>query len=480
VIFTRLSDHSNGKAAHRAGCAVVRFSLWVATLLVVLPALPGCAHYTVNRSIERVETILPTQRAYPQRNDDILLVLAFSGGGTRAAALSYGVLEALGQVKLPYPPTASDSPSTPYRHTLLDEVDVISSVSGGSFTAACYALNGDRMFDDFKDSFLYRNVNGGLILSVLSPINLVRLASRGFGRSDLAAEYYDKILFHGATFGDLYTKNTPNVFIQATDIDDGIYFGFTPYYFSPMCSDLRTYPISRAVAASAAFPGPFSSITLKNYAGSCDYQPPSWMAEAIEQRDTTRRDFYAASHLFTYLDPKKKAYVHLVDGGVADNLALRGPLEVILARGGLMGTLEDFGLTRTRRVIFIIVNAEKQTKTPWGLESVGPGILAILGVASSTMITSYNYETVDLLRRSIEEWSEQNTRGDAPPIDFYAVEVGFNSLRDEKEREYFSSISTSLSLPKKEVDRLIEVAGRILYESKEFQRLVSDLGGNIP
>ena len=96
------------------------------------------------------------------------------------------------------------------------------------------------------------------------------------------------------------------------------------------------------------------------------------------------------------------------------------------------------------------------------------------------MITSYNYETVDLLRRTIEEWSAQSTRADAPPIDFYAIEVGFDSLRDEKERQYFSNISTSLSLPRGEVDRLIEVAGEILCGSKDFQKLVSDLGGNIP
>ncbi len=446
-------------------------------LLAVLPIFAGCAHYAVNRSIERVD--MTSSAITPARDDGILLVLAFSGGGTRAAALSYGVLEALSHVELPPSSTTSDSASAASPHTLLDEVDVISSVSGGSFTAAYYAINGDRAFDDFKDALLYRNVNAGLILSVLSPINLVRLASRGFGRSDLAAEYYDKILFHGATFGDLYTKNAPAIFIQATDIDDGIYFGFTPYYFLPICSDLKTYPLSRAVAASAAFPGPFSSITLKNYAGSCGFQPEPWMAEAIEQRDTTRRDFYVASHLFTYLDSKKKAYIHLVDGGVADNLALRGPLEVILARGGLRGTMEDFGLQRTRRVIFVIVNAEKQTKTLWGLESVGPGILEILGVASSTMITSYNYETVDLLRRSIAEWSAENKRLDTAPIDFYAIEVGFNSLHDEKERAYFSGISTSLSLSKKEVDRLIEVAGRILYESKDFQRLLGDLGGHI-
>jgi len=125
---------------------------------------------------------------------------------------------------------------------------------------------------------------------------------------------------------------------------------------------LNALPISRAVAASAAFPGAFSSVTLKNYAESCDYQPPLWMTEAIERRDTTSCAFHAASHLFTYLDSKKKAYIHLVDGGVSDNLALRAPMKVITARGGLRGTLQDFGLRGIRRVAFIIVNAERQKR----------------------------------------------------------------------------------------------------------------------
>ncbi|MBI4831183.1 MAG: patatin-like phospholipase family protein, partial [Candidatus Lindowbacteria bacterium] len=202
--------------------------------------------------------------ANPERSDDLLLILAFSGGGTRAAALSYGVLEALSRVEIPSSAYSRDLHNDEHKRTLLDEVDVISSVSGGSFTAAYYGLYKNRIFQDFPRRFLYHNVNRGLLLQALSPINFVRLASPGFGTSDLAAEYYDKLLFGGATFGDLQEQDTPVLFIQATDIVDGIYFGFAPYYFSLLCSDLDSYPVSRAVAASAAFPGPLNAITLRN------------------------------------------------------------------------------------------------------------------------------------------------------------------------------------------------------------------------
>ena len=73
------------------------------------------------------------------------LMLAFSGGGTRAAALSYGVLKALRDIRIP---------GALGEGRLLDQVHSISSVSGGSFTAAYYGLLGDRIFEDYEQVFL--------------------------------------------------------------------------------------------------------------------------------------------------------------------------------------------------------------------------------------------------------------------------------------------------------------------------------------
>ena len=48
---------------------------------------------------------------------------------------------------------------------------------------------------------------------------------------------------------------------------------------------------------------------------------------------------------------------------------------------------------------------------------------------------------------------------------------------DPRERSYFLNLPTSFVLPAEAVDRLREVAGRLLRESTEFQALVKDLGG---
>ena len=152
-------------------------------LLVFVLLGSGCAHYPINAPLAAVDARTGYRfenTAFSTNSDDLLLMLAFSGGGTRAAALDFGVLEELARTSVG-PPSA--------QHRLIDEVDLISSVSGGSFTAAYYALWGDRIFSDFEPQFLKKRVQNALRLRILAPWNTVRLFSPTFNRSDLAAEY---------------------------------------------------------------------------------------------------------------------------------------------------------------------------------------------------------------------------------------------------------------------------------------------------
>jgi NTE family protein len=137
---------------------------------------------------------------------------------------------------------------------LLDEVDVISSVSGGSFTAAYYGLFGRRIFADFESRFLKKNIQNELYSQTLEPGNWFRLPSGKFARSDLAAEYYDQNIFEGGTFGDIAARGGPLILVNATDITLGTYFTFSQEIFDILCSDLSRVPLARAVAASSAVP----------------------------------------------------------------------------------------------------------------------------------------------------------------------------------------------------------------------------------
>ena len=178
--------------------------------------LAGCAVRPVNLELGHYEPGAgyrwSERRALPDNDPTTLLILAFSGGGTRAAAFSYGVLEELRRTQVGAPDRA---------HTLLAEVDLISSVSGGSFTSLAYALYGEGLFDHYEQQFLKRDVEGELLRRLFDPFTWPKILSSGFGRSELAEQYYEEILFHGATYADLVGKPTPTAIAEATDIATG-------------------------------------------------------------------------------------------------------------------------------------------------------------------------------------------------------------------------------------------------------------------
>src|SRR4029453_7406669 len=225
------------------------------------------------------------------QEQELFVILAFSGGGTRAAAFSDGVLAALQAV--------TGAPAGGPARSLLEDVDVISSVSGGSFTAAPYALFGTGGFKQFEEDFLYRNIQGKLIWKMLAPWNWFRLMRSDYSRIDMAAELYHDDVFHGATFATLLERGRgrPYVLLNATDMTAGARFEFTQDQFDLLCSHLSQGPVARGVAASSAFPILLSPMTLHNYPGDpadpgnpCNgFRAPTWLAQALKSLDQPRR-----------------------------------------------------------------------------------------------------------------------------------------------------------------------------------------------
>src|SRR5881394_18989 len=172
--------------------------------------LVGCATRPINPSIGQADPTtgyrFETRQAHAKDKEN-LVVLAFSGGGTRAAAFSYGVLEFMRRTEIVGPKGNTVR--------LLDQIDVITGVSGGSFTALAYGLYGDKLFADYEQRFLKRDVQGEIIGRAFNPGNWGNLSSTGWGRSELAAQLYDEILFNNATFGDLDRGDGPFILASA-------------------------------------------------------------------------------------------------------------------------------------------------------------------------------------------------------------------------------------------------------------------------
>ena len=445
---------------------------WVTRIWIpVAVSLAGCAHYPVN-----APKTANTEAGYYLRNhrrtdnsDEIILLMAFSGGGTRAASFSYGLLEALRDT------TYERNGQT---RRLLDEVDVISSVSGGGFTSADYALYGDGIFEIFEPAFLHRNVQGTLVRKALNPLNWPALWSSTYSISDIAAEYYDDILFKGATFNDLRTNNTPHIIINTTDVSNGNRLSFNQEVFDIIASDVGSYRISRAVAASSAVPGLLSPITLNNYAGQYPITPPKWLQRSYNNREEDAVRIQAA-RMALYNDSTNSPYIHLVDGSASDNLGLRCYLDVssiIQANPRLLSQLGK--QDAIKKVVLISVNSFVHPKTGWDSRDSPPKSKEVGKAAGYRTMERYSEDTLVETRRLIRNMKAR-LEGEEE-IRLYQIELDFMKVKDPSRMRSLLSLPTSFSLHKDVVGELRQTARTLLYESAEFQRLIDDLDGTYP
>jgi NTE family protein len=462
--------------------------------LASIVLLGGCATRPVNPPITQVDlnTGYRFQTRQPHFKDkENLVVLAFSGGGTRAAAFSYGVLEFLKRTEIIGPKGN--------KVRLLDSVNIITGVSGGSFTALAYGLYGDKLFDDYPERFLKRNVQGELIARAINPAYWGKLGSPTWGRSELAAEYYDEILFNGATFADLDHGTGPLILASATDISTGARFVFNQNIFDVLCSNLDAVPLSRAAAASSAVPVVLSSLTISNYGGTCNTSIPPWVKMFTDSAHPPRPAARAIRELReaqSYGDGKHRPYIHLVDGGVSDNVGMRSVLDALQ----LLESLHDINvptpLDDARRIIVFIVNSLSSPPIEWDEKETAPGTVDILLKATGVPIDHYSYEAVELLKDTEARWGTLRDLRDSatfanshepaveaalrvPKAEIYAIDVSFSALQDKKELVYLNQQPTSFSLAPEAVDRLRAAAGTIILESPEFQRLLKDVGAKI-
>jgi len=457
--------------------------------LLILLQLSGCATtYPVNPPLTHIDpaTAYNYQNVVEQsdRGSNVLLMLAFSGGGTRAAAFSYGVLKELSETELG---------REGHKYRLSDEVDVITSVSGGSFTAAYFGLYGDRIFKDYEKEFLRRNVQGELTGQVLNPFNWPRLLSPFYTRADMASELYDETLFHHATYADLIKAHGPYVIINATEMTLGTRYQFTQNYANIICSDLSRLPVSRAVTASSAVPILFSPITLTNYAGECDWQQPAWMRTALDSQERSSRLYNLATSMLALENREDHPYLHLFDGGLADNLGLRAMLDGVLRYKNINESLKALGMEKTRTVVIILVNAETALDVESSRKMQSPTFAAALSAATSVPLQRYSFETVALMKDRLAEWQRESyaeacgtaaspgkdtagkTAGsECKGVDFHFIEVNFSEHPDPAERDYLKRLPTSFVLTDESVDRLIAAGRLVLRNNEEYQRLLSE------
>jgi len=220
------------------------------------------------------------------------MALCLSGGGYRAMLFHAGVLWRFNQIGL------------------LPKLNRISSVSGGSITAAVLALK-------WRDALRFKNgVATNFTEEVVNPImcladrtidvSAVLAGTFWFGSiGDKITKAYRKHLFGDATLQDIVDENpgvSPRFVFNATNVQSGVLWRFMkPYMRDYTVGEVKNPKVALAqvVAASAAFPPVLSPVELK-------LNPKDFTSNS--GTNLQRHDFMSR--------------VILSDGGVYDNLGL--------------------------------------------------------------------------------------------------------------------------------------------------------------
>lgn len=461
---------------------------WLGVLAVLLmTTLPGCASFRVADTQPLISTQLEPPGAEsiskggyrlaslsaPNSLPDLLVLVAMSGGGKRSAAFSYGALKGMRETMIP----TAQGP-----RELLKEVSGISGVSGGSFTAAYYGLYRDKMFGRYKKAFLYQDTDSYIYGIYLLPWNWTWMVDPNVGTNDFMERVYDRALFHGATFKDLQAKGRPIIGISATDLNYGTPFVFTQEFFDLICSNLDDFPVARAVAASNGFPGLFTPVTLTSRTADCGGRKPGWVRRVTpaERRDPMSRLGVQANMIDRYLDPQRTRYVHLADGGIADNLGLRVAGSMMQNLAQSPAALTRRGYDRIRRILVISVDGQgAQDPTVAQRKAMG-GLFSLFGLVSGAQIDRYNFETLTTITSQLRE-AVQALRtarcAHSKVIDGTAcddvqgrlVHISLAGMKPGPERDTLLAIPTGLTLKPGDADLLVAAGEAAVRNSQALQ-----------
>ncbi len=457
-----------------------------ATGLAAAIAASGCvAVDTTPINFVSTQPAAPSPDYIPDATDDgsTVVALSFSGGGTRAAAFGYGVLQELDSLTID---------EFPHHRTLVDNVRTVAGTSGGAVLAAYLGYKGKEEYRDFRERFLYQDAEANMTTSVL-PATLAKAALQG-GANDRNsfARWLDDNLFDHATFSAFGKPGRPLVWVTASDIYNNTPFLFTEDTFAALCSDINRLKIAEAVGASAAVPVAFAPMILQAPNIDCDYHRPLWLERALNTENPSIRLQAYARSLDSYQADQNLNYVRLLDGALTDNLGITG-LTLELAKAGTpYAPLSPLQAVRLRNFIFIVTDAGRHIPYEWGETQRPPHLGNIVRAVSDTAIASANRSGFDAIDLALNRWQDVliryrcglsreqvlKVRGTLAGWDCRDVTVTteYLSFRDADPAHFdrLNRMPTRLKLARDDADLAIEAGRQAVRNNPNIQKIAQE------
>jgi NTE family protein len=342
---------------------------------------------------------------------------------------------------------------------------------------------------DFRERFLLRNAEEGLKTAV-SLANLGRALNGGVN-DDQFRRWLDENLFDGATFEAFGEGRPPLVWINASDIYNRTPFVFGPIAFNALCSDIRSYKIADAVAASAAVPLAFAPIVLETFPGGCSTRLPDWIERARHNPDAQPLLRSFAEATARYHDGSMK-YVKLLDGGLVDNFGLSGFSIGILSGQRPHDPMTEKQAVRVRRIMFLVVDAGRGLSGNWINSLEGPSGTELVAAAADTAIDASVRSSYTAFSVLLADWTAkvrgwrcglspaERSRLGLPDnwkcndLNTFVDRVSFDRLQPAR-AAVLEAVATRLTLPADQVDMLIDGGAVALRNSKTYQAFRSGL-----
>src|SRR5262249_42245480 len=126
-----------------------------------------------------------------------------------------------------------------------------------------------------------------------------------------------------------------------------------------------------------------------------------------------------------------KAYVHLLDGGIADNLGVAEPFRLLTGSDVVPRFANDIGQGRIRKIVFVMINARNFKTSALDRQQATPGMLDMALGAIDSSIDRATFNTGErlrtLLQTGFQATADQAARGGNHEVAANFREVAYNT-----------------------------------------------------